>query len=149
MPLAADEGVWTPPYFDAGRGEIGMSRARFRRGTRRVSLPSSPLIFLWTLPAGRFVPGQDVDPVSPNSSAYPGLDDRCECLDLMARRSPYKANVSCQARRAQCAGRRCATHRVAAVGGVHTIVVAVRTEDWTRARVGPHSGATLYAAMPS
>ena len=24
MPLAADAGVWTPPYFDAGGGEIWM-----------------------------------------------------------------------------------------------------------------------------
>ena len=38
MPLAADAGVWTPPYFDAGGGEIWMI-------TRAVSARDSEGVF--------------------------------------------------------------------------------------------------------
>ena len=149
MPLAAEAGVWTPPYFDAGGGEIWMiARAVPARDSEGVfAIVTTDLSV--DAPGGRFVLGQNVDPASPNSSAEPGLDGRCERLDFLARRLPYEANGSCRAWRAQCAGRRCARHSAAAVRAAHSIVAAVRAEDWTRACVGAHLGGTLYATMPS
>ena len=51
-PLAANAGVWTAPYFDAGGGEIWMITARSPRVMPRVFSPSSPPICPWRPPLG-------------------------------------------------------------------------------------------------
>ena len=52
MPLAANAGIWTPPYFDAGGGEIWMiTRSVLARDAEGIS-PSSPPICLRMPPAG-------------------------------------------------------------------------------------------------
>ena len=50
-PLAANEGVWTAPYFDAGAERSGWLPASFQCGMPRASLRSLAPIFPWKTPA--------------------------------------------------------------------------------------------------